>query len=186
MLIRDLADTVPELESMRKGALIEQSCYTTDEETGLTLRCRPDIYSPSLAMMADIKNMADISDRAWERDIGGFGYHCQHAMYQDVWNKGSDGLECEAFFFICFSKTEPPEVICRELEHVDTGDSSSLDGFGEGYRAYRAALKVAAECERSQSWPGQPTVVVRGVKMRDRDRRYTPAQWKIDREGDGE
>lgn len=171
LLIRDLAATVPELEAMRDGAMIEQSCYATDEETGAVIRCRPDIYSPSLAMMADIKNMADISDDAWSRDLGKFGYHMQHAMYQDVWNKGSDGLECEAFFFICFSKTEPPEVVCRELEPVD---------IEEGFLAYRAALKLAVECEAAQHWPSLPTGVVRGVKMRDRDRRHTPSQWKID------
>lgn len=173
LLIRDLASTVPELEAMRDGALIEQSCYAQDEETGLTLRCRPDIYSPSLGLMADIKNMADISDDAWSRDIGKWGYSMQDAMYRDVWNKGSDGMEAEAFFFICFSKTEPPEVICRELEPVDVD---------EGYQAYRAALKVAAECEASGNWPGQPTGVVRGVKMRDRDRRFTPSQWKLDKD----
>jgi hypothetical protein len=171
MLLRDLADTVPELVTMRDGAMIEQSCYARDEETGAVIRCRPDIYSPSLAMMADIKNMADISDDAWSRDVGKFGYHMQHAMYQDVWNKGSDGLECEAFFFICFSKTEPPEVVCRELEPVD---------IEEGFLAYRAALKLAVECETAQHWPSLPTGVVRGVKMRDRDRRHTPSQWKID------
>lgn len=173
LLIRDLAATVPELEAMRDGAMIEQSCYAQDEETGAVLRCRSDIYSPSLAMMADIKNMADISDDAWSRDIGKWGYNMQHAMYQDVWNKGSDGLECEAFFFICFSKTEPPEVVCRELEPVD---------IEEGFQAYRAALKVAVECEAAGQWPSLPTGVVRGVKMRDRDRRFTEPQWKIDRE----
>ena len=173
LLIRDLASTVPELEAMRDGALIEQSCYAVDEETGLTLRCRPDIFSPSLGLMADIKNMADISDDAWSRDLGKFGYHMQDAMYRDVWNKGSDGLEAEAFFFICFSKTEPPEVICRELEPVDVD---------EGFKAYRAALAIAAECHKRQEWPGQPKGVVRGVKMRDRDRRYTEPQWRKDME----
>lgn len=177
LLIRDLAATVPELEAMRDGALIEQSCYAEDEETGATLRCRPDCYSPKLGLMADIKNMADISDDAWSRDIGKWGYSMQDAMYRDVWNKGSGGMEAEAFFFICFSKTEPPEVICRELEPIDVE---------EGFLAYRAALRLAVECEARQAWPGQPTGVVRGVKMRDRDRRFTEPQWKIDRELEGD
>ena len=173
LLIRDLAATVPELQAMREGALIEQSCYAVDEETGLTLRCRPDIMSPGLGLMADIKNMADISDDAWSRDISKFGYHMQDAMYRDVWNMGSDGVKVDAFFFICFSKTEPPEVVCREIEPIDVE---------EGYSAYRAALKLAAECERAQHWPSLPTGIRGGIKMRDRDRRHTPAQWKIDRE----
>lgn len=174
LLIRDLADTVPELVQMRKGALIEQSCYAVDEETGLTIKCRPDLYNPGLSGMLDIKNMADISDRAWERDIGSFGYHMQDAMYRDVWQRGSD-MKAEFFFFVCFSKTEPPEVVCRELESVDAG---------EGYLAYREQLLRVAECESSGVWPGQPAGVVRGVRMRDRDRRHTAPQWREPVEGD--
>jgi hypothetical protein len=175
MMIRDAADTVEELQLIRKGALIERSCYAEDEEHGVTVKCRPDVCNPSLGIMGDIKNMADISDRAWERDIGAWGYHVQDAMYRDIWNKGSGTEPTEAFFFICFSKTEPVEVICRELEPIDVD---------EGFKAYRAALAIAAECHRKQEWPGQPKGVVRGVKMRDRDRRFTEPQWKIDMEGE--
>jgi hypothetical protein len=173
MMIRDAADTVEELQLIRKGALIERSCYAEDEEHGVTVKCRPDVCNPSLGIMGDIKNMADISDRAWERDIGAWGYHVQDAMYRDVWNRGSGTDPIEAFFFICFSKTEPVEVICRELEPVDVE---------EGYAAYRAALAIAADCHKRQEWPGQPKGVVRGVKMRDRDRRYTEPQWRRDAE----
>jgi hypothetical protein len=173
MMIRDAADTVEELQLIRKGALIERSCYAQDEEHGVTIKCRPDVCNPSLGIMGDIKNMADISDDAWSRDIGKWGFHVQDAMYRDVWNKGSGTEPIEAFFFICFSKTEPVEVICRELEPVD---------IEEGFKAYRAALALAAECHKRQEWPGQPKGVQRGVKMRDRDRRFTPSQWKIDME----
>jgi hypothetical protein len=186
MMIRDAADTVEELQLIRKGALIERSCYAEDEEHGVTVKCRPDVCNPGLGIMGDIKNMADISDDAWSRDIGKWGFAMQHAMYLDVWNQNSHieaddtksefynvNLVCDSFFFICFSKTEPVEVICRELEPVD---------IDEGYKSYRAALALAAECHRNQEWPGQPKGVVRGVKMRDRDRRYTPPQWRKDME----
>lgn len=173
MMIRDAADTVEELQLIRKGALIERSCYAEDEEHGVTVKCRPDVCNPGLGIMGDIKNMADISDDAWSRDIGKWGYHCQDAMYRDVWNKGSGTDPIEAFFFICFSKTEPVEVICRELEPID---------IEEGHKAYRAALALAAECHRSQEWPGQPKGVVRGVKMMDKHRKFTPPQWRKDME----
>lgn len=177
MMIRDAADTVEELQLIRRGALIERSCYAEDEEHSVTVKCRPDVANPSLGIMGDIKNMADISDDAWSRDIGKWGYHVQDAMYRDVWNRGSGTDPIEAFFFICFSKTEPVEVICRELEPVD---------IEEGFKAYRAALALAAECQRNQEWPGQPRGVVRGIKMRDRDRRFTEPQWRKKEESEDE
>lgn len=174
MMIRDAASHIPELEMMRKDAIIERSCYALDEENQVEVKCRPDIMSPSLGLMADIKNLADISDEAWSRDIGKWGYHMQDAMYRHVWNMAGES-EVEGFFFICFSKTEPVEVVCRELEEVDVG---------EGFKAYRAALELAARCRREQDWPSLPTGVVRGVLMRDRDRRFTPGQWNKERDDD--
>src|SRR5690606_11161753 len=46
MLIRDLADGIPELAVLRGGNHItETSAYVVDEETGLLKKTRPDFYS---------------------------------------------------------------------------------------------------------------------------------------------
>lgn len=174
MMIRDVAETVPEVRLMRPGAIIERSCYAKDEETGADIKCRPDLYNPRLKGMLDIKNLADISDDAWSRDIGKWGYNMQDAMYRDVWRQGT-GDDVDFFFFVCFSKTLPVEVVCRELVAIDVE---------EGFAAYRQALKIAQECREKQEWPSYQRGVVGGVKMRDRDRRFTPPQWNKETETD--
>lgn len=177
MLCRDVADANPIVRQMREGKIIvETSCYGTDPETGAKVKCRPDHYNVEYQGMLDVKFLADISDDAWSRDIGAYGYAVQDAYYNHVWNLGS-GHTSEFMAFACISKTEPPEIIVRELEPVD---------IQEGVARFKEALALAERCRKEQHWPGQPTGVVRGVKMRDRDRRFTPSQWKVDQALTGE
>lgn len=173
MICRDVADAHPLVRQMREGqTIIETSCYSTDPETGAKIKCRPDHYSVKYQGMLDVKFLADISDDAWSRDIGAYGYNVQDAYYNHVWNLGS-GYSSEFMAFACISKTEPPEIVVRELEAVD---------IEEGAARYREALLIAEKCRKEQHWPSLPTGIRGGIKMRDRDRRHTPAQWKIDRE----
>lgn len=171
LLLRDLADDNEWIRRMRAGKpMMEQSCYAVDPDTGADIKCRVDHYSPDAGGMLDLKFLASIDDNSWAKDLGNYGYMMQDAAYNHVWNLGS-GYHSEFMIFACFSKTEPPEMIVRQLEDVDVE---------EGMLRYKAALEIAEKCRKEQHWPGQPTEIVRGVKMLDRDRRYTPAQWKID------
>lgn len=165
LLIRDLADTVPELQIMRQGeTYIETSAYHTDEETGELVKCRPDIYNKTHALMADVKNMADASPYAFQRDVAKFGYHTQHAMYSDVWARGAD-MPVDAFFFIVFEKSEPPLVAVYELSPATVA---------EGYAVYRAALERYAECKRTDDWPGYGNGVQR-IGLKRWDYKFTQA-----------
>lgn len=149
LLIRDLADTVPELAMMRelddegRGPVVETSCYHTDPETGLTVKCRPDLYSPKHKLIVDIKNMASASKDAWEKATGSYGYHMQEAVYSDVWASAS-GYEVEGFWFAVFEKSEPPQVKLYELDP---------DAVAEGHARYRRALARTAECVKANEWP---------------------------------
>lgn len=145
LMIRDLSASVAELDVLRDGSqIVETSAYHVDEETGILTKCRPDIYNPTHRIMADVKNMADGSPWAFQRDVGKFGYHMQHATYADIWTKGAE-MEVDAFFFIVFEKSEPPMVKCYELKP---------SAVAEGYATYRAALKRYAECMAADEWPG--------------------------------
>ena len=158
LLIRDLAATSEHLDIMRdEGPIVETSAYHVDEETGVLVKTRPDIYNPKHKIIADVKNMADGSADAFSRSVGQFGYHVQEAMYSDVWSKGS-GYEVEAFFFICFEKSEPPMLSVFELD---------ANAVAEGHAIYRAALAKYAECERTDAWPGYPNKVQKiGLRKR--------------------
>lgn len=165
MLIRDLADTVPELRIMRQGeTYIETSAYHEDEETGALVKCRPDLYNRTHAMMLDVKNMADASPYAFQRDVGKFGYHVQAAMYSDVWERGT-GFPCEAFAFLVFEKSEPPMVAVYELTPASVA---------EGHAIYRAALERYAECLRADEWPGYGSGVQR-IGLKRWDYKFTQA-----------
>lgn len=164
MLIRDVSYTVPELATLRSAkTVVETSAYHVDEETGQIVKVRPDLYSHH-GIIADIKNMAAASPWAWQRDVGKFGYHVQHAMYSDVWAKGS-GLPVDAFFFICFEKCTPPLVAVYEL---------SPSAIAEGHAIYRHALARYAECKAAEHWPGYHDGI-RQVGLRRYDYKLTPA-----------
>lgn len=152
MLIRDLAATSSILDTMRDGgAIVETSAYHVDEETGVLVKTRPDMYNPKHKIICDIKNMADGSAGAFSRDVAKFGYHVQETMYSDVWEKGS-GNEVEAFVFVVFEKSEPPMLAAYELDS---------DAAKEGHAIYRAALAKYAECLKADNWPGYPDEVQR-------------------------
>lgn len=166
LLIRDLADTVPELQIMRQGeTYIETSAYHTDEETGELVKCRPDIYNKTHALMADVKNMNSAGPIAFQKSLGEYGYHVQHAMYSDVWARGT-GLPVDAFFFIVFEKSEPPLVAVYELSPATVA---------EGHAIYRQALERYAECVRNNEWPGYGTGVQR-VDLKRWDYKLTEYQ----------
>lgn len=162
LMIRDVAATVPELDMMREvdddgnGPMVETSCYHVDEETGLTVRCRPDIYSPKHKLILDVKNMADASPEGWERDTGKFGYHVQDALYEDVWGNGS-GYDVEGFWFLVFEKSEPPQVAMYEIDAA---------AAAEGHARYRRALKRTKECMDAGVWPSYPKGIQRSTIRR--------------------
>lgn len=165
MMIRDLAACVPEIEVMQRGEKhIETSAYHVDEETGLLVKTRPDIYSVGERLIADIKNMKDASYDGFKRDVGKFGYHMQDALYSDVWEK-STALKVDGFFFIAFEKSDPPVVACYELK---------ASAVTEGYERYRAALKKYAECEKTGKWPGYPAGIQK-MGLNRWDHKVTPA-----------
>jgi hypothetical protein len=171
MMMRDLADENEWIRKMREGKpIIETSCYAVDPETGAKIKCRVDQYSPEYGGILDLKFLAGIDDDSWSRDLGQYGYMMQDAFYNHVWNLGS-GYESEFMIFACFAKTEPPEMIVRQLDPIDVQ---------EGALRFKAALEVAERCRIEQHWPGQPTEIVSTVKMQDKHRKFTPPQWRRD------
>lgn len=164
MLIRDLAANVPEIVLMQESEQhTETAAYHTDEATGLLLKTKPDIYSVTHRLIGDVKNMADASWPSFQRDVGKFGYHFQHALYSDVWEKGAE-LPVDGFFFIVFEKSDPPMVACYELKP---------SAVKEGYEQYRAAVEMVAACEAKNEWPGYPSGVQR-IGLRRYDHKLTP------------
>lgn len=168
LAIRDLAATSPELAAMRQSeTIVETSAYHVDEETGVLVKTRPDMFNIDMRVICDIKNMADASADAFSGSIAKFGYHMQEALYSDVWARGS-GHDVEAFFFVCFEKCTPPTLAVYELDEA---------AAREGHAIYRDALKRYAECERAGQWPAYPAGVQRiGLRNRWAYKMTTPPE----------
>lgn len=158
LAIREVAAACTALDVMREGEhIIETSAYHVDEETGVLVKTRPDLYNVRHKLIADVKNMADASANAFSRDISKFGYHMQEASYTDIWSKGS-GHDVDGFLFIVFEKSDPPMLAVYELD---------APAVAEGHAIYRDALAKYAECAKADQWPGYPVDVQR-IGLRNR------------------
>lgn len=142
--IRDLLHADPLIQRLTSGAVYEQSAYWIDEETGELCRCRPDIYSPALKMMADVKTCRDASAWKFGKDIEDYGYHVQDAFYSDGWQAAGGG-DVDAFVFIAIESEAPHLFQIYELDPTDKD---------QGRAIYRQALNRYAECKRTGIWPG--------------------------------
>lgn len=142
--VRDSAARIPIVRALADQAVIEHAGFWTDSDTGTACRCKPDIYSPSLYVIADIKTAISGSPQAFAKAVDNYGYHVQDSMYSDGWQKAGGG-EVLGFVFIAIEKTAPYLVSVFELDD---------EAKREGYAIYRAALTRYAECEQSGVWPG--------------------------------
>ena len=65
----------------QKDKQVEHSYFVEHPGTGLLLKCRPDIYSPNLRVMGDVKSAAQADPRNFGKAIFRLGYHFQAAHY---------------------------------------------------------------------------------------------------------
>lgn len=148
LLMRDTADTIPQLQQMRRGNyIVERSAYHVDPETGVEVRCRPDQYNLDNKIILDLKSAASAAYPDFQRAVGQFGYHVQDAVYSDVWPNAGGG-DVEGFFFLVIEKSEPPTFALYEIDAA---------AAKEGHAVYRAALEKYAQCAAKNEWPGYPT-----------------------------
>jgi hypothetical protein len=142
--IRDAAHKNPLVRKLTASAQVERSAFWMDSETGQLCRVRPDCYSPSLRIMADVKTTADASPTKWRRSVADFGYHMQEAMYSEGWEAAGGG-DVDGFVFIVIEKDAPHVVSIFELDR---------NAAVQGYELYRTALTRYAECVAADHWPG--------------------------------
>lgn len=166
LVIRDTAMTCEALQVMLEGQHVtETSAYHVDEETGVTVRCRPDLYNVDNKLILDLKTAADGSLGGFAQSVGKFGYHVQDPVYTDVWSKAGGG-DVEGFFFVVIEKSEPPMVSVMELDAA---------AVAEGHAIYRKTLARYAECAAANEWPGYPADVQK-VSLRKWDYRETEGE----------
>lgn len=142
--LRDAAARHPILRRLTADAQVEHSAYWTDAETGELCRVRPDVYSRKHGLIGDLKTTTSAAHDKWIRRVVDFGYHVQEAFYSDGWDLAGGG-PVNGFVFIVVERDPPHLFAVYELDP---------DSVEEGRQVYRAALRVYAECKRTNTWPG--------------------------------
>ena len=125
-------------------AQCEYSGFWTDFETGITCKCRPDLYRPDYRLMVDLKTTTDVTREFWLRACMSLGYHAKDAWYSDGWPQAGGG-EVENFLFVVIEREPPFAHAIYELGPAERD---------LGRRICRKSLQKYAECETKNEWPG--------------------------------
>ena len=129
------------------GAVKEQSIFVTCPETGVKLRCRPDLYIESAGIVVDLKSTTDASpaNRGFSSQVWAYNYDLQAAFYRHVLR--IEGIKVRHFYFACTEK-QPPYASClfevseelldyahRRMINVLTRvrDAESIKAYGTGW-----------------------------------------------------
>lgn len=123
----------------------EHSAWSTDPETGVTLRCRPDWLTETTdgrPVIADLKTTAgDTHEWALSKVIHDRGYHQSAAFYLDV--LAACGVT-DATFVLVFVSKEPPHQV-----RAVTLPPAALD---RGRELNRRAIDLFAACTETGDW----------------------------------
>ena len=135
----------PTARVLVERGLKEQSIFWKEENTGVELKCRPDILLPEdvLRVIADLKSCASADTDSFTRECLRLGYDVQAAMYREGVKTKYPGEY--AFVFIAVEKTPPYAVNVMEM------DKLMVD---YGYIRFRELLDTYVECRDSGNWYG--------------------------------
>lgn len=166
--MRNAAYSTPFVSKLLMNGEKELSFWGVDEETGLTIKVRPDCITElnGQHILIDFKTCSDAENMKFCRDSIKFNYDLQLAMYRDVLrqNTGHD----YTVVIIAQEKTPPYATNVFQL---------SENYLKTGEEVYKEMLKVYKECEETGVWYGymrngisilgQPDVNMKKVRNRE-------------------
>lgn len=121
----------------------EASVFGCDTDHDLWIKCRPDRYIESAAMVVDIKTTQDHRPGAFARSCKTYSYHVTQAHY--VRALECAGLECDHYVFVVLAADAPYEIAAYTLD---------LDSVEQGRYEREHAMRHWRECLELGEWPG--------------------------------
>ena len=142
--MRNSAYATPFVSKLLSGEK-ELSFWGIDEETGLTIKCRPDCITEwnGKHILIDYKTAQDVENMKFCRDSIKFGYDLQLAMYRDILQQNT-GLDYMVVI-IAQEKTAP---------YVTNVFQLSENYLEHGREVYKEMLRIYKECSDSGNWYG--------------------------------
>ena len=138
-----MADNIASQLLTHNEALIEQSMFWTDPETGIECRTRPDYINNAVI---DIKSTRNASPQSFMRDAYNMKYHIQAAFYLD--GVRANGMEINKFVFIAIEKDAPFIV------QTYVADDAFIE---RGREDYKKALEILVRCKETGNYPAYET-----------------------------
>ncbi len=125
-----------------QSAIAEASCYHKDDESGLLLKCRPDLLHKDIGLSVNFKTAKSAKRYEFEKSAGEYRYDIQTPFYLNILS----ALFKKPFreWHVVVEK-EPPYR--SAIYYFDQG---SLDA---GEFAYRPIINAIAQAEKSGVWP---------------------------------
>lgn len=135
------ADPACEKQLNALNAKIEHSLFAECPETGLQLRCRPDLYNPDDFVMSDVKKTITASPDGFLREIYKYRYDVQAAFYKYVSELA--GWKVTHFAFLAAEGSHP---------HVAHMHVMGMEAMEIGRKDMMRGLKEIAEAKKSQRY----------------------------------
>lgn len=122
----------------------EKTVIWEDKETGLALRCRPDILIPAAEAKVDIKTTKDVSPWSFAKSMATYNYITQAAFYREGCWLGAQ-LEINHDVIIAVDSKPPHLVAAYELDAND---------IQWGRDQVRRWIDAYLDCKAKDHWPG--------------------------------
>lgn len=101
------------------------SCFWTDEQTGLRLKCRPDICKSKKNVIVNIKTALDGSPKAFSQDLAKLDYPLQACMEMTGCLRSGLMESVDNYFWLVVEKEPPFNATLYEFDESDI--RSSMD-----------------------------------------------------------
>lgn len=102
--MKERFDASEHISEILHGGRVEQSFFWQDSNSGMFLKCRPDLLHSN--MIVDIKTSSNLSEKAMQREVFASGYDIQMAMIQDAVIAIEDN-QIDNFILVCIETKYP-------------------------------------------------------------------------------
>ena len=147
--VRAMADAVlshPLAAALFTDGRPELSLFTTDPETGVELRTRPDWIGRTIV---DLKTTINANPADFDRIAWTYHYEMQSAWYLDEVARAGIMPDDDRLLFVNVEKSPPYLVSVTELD---------AEALRIGRTRNREAIDMFARCLATDEWPGYPAV----------------------------
>lgn len=169
-MAKSLTSNKKALSLLDGAGLIEPSIFWNDDETGVRLRCRPDLMRDD-GLIVDLKTGHSAEPMKFSRTAFDLHYDISVAMTCEGYKK-LHGKKPDNYVFLMIESKAPYVIEAYDsFRPWDPDDMTKFTYFDAGWFRFRRMLDRFVECKKSGHWPGYQNIItpmsVPGYAMRN-------------------